>query len=103
MAAMAKKKTQSKKHKFKYAESGGSVVGSPHTEAMVHDHTSEAVSPRPDRAASIVSAGRDFSYVGADLRRIMVMAAFLIALEVALWGLLGHTGLGNSVYQLVKV
>jgi hypothetical protein len=51
MAAMAKKKTNPRSTSLSTPKVVARCTGSPHTEAMVHDHTSEAVSPRPDRAA----------------------------------------------------
>src|SRR6266403_3141305 len=100
---MAKKKYQSKKHRFKHAENDtghtDTIAGS---QASVSDAPAEAAArvsrQRPVAAPAQVST-RDFSYVSADLKRIVVMAAGLVALELVLWGLLGHTPLGDAVYR----
>ena len=109
MAAMAKKKSQNKKHKFKYAEPP-TGVNSPASadkqgEAAGANQTNRVAVPstRPYVKAGAVADTRDFSYVGHDLRRIAILAGLLLALEIALWYLFGHTGLGNTVYNLVKV
>lgn len=102
MGAMAKKK-QSKKHKFKYA---GEVQGvSAPAAASVAARPAQlvrAAQPASVRAAVAMGA-RDFSYVGRDLRRIAVLAAGLVLLELALWYLFSHTGVGNSVYNFINV
>ena len=98
MAPMAKKKYSSKKHRNR-----------PLADGAVHESAStvaEAPSPqsapaRPKTAATVAS--KDFSYVAQDLRRIGLMAVSLIALELVLWYLVSHTGLGDSVYNLIKL
>jgi hypothetical protein len=102
MAAMAKKKTQSKKHKFKHVEAAAVAGGMPQAEALVHEHATATTRVQPLHAAAI-TGGRDFSYVASDLRRISVMAVILIALEVLLWALLSHTGAGDAVYSFIKL
>ncbi|MDB5178974.1 MAG: hypothetical protein JWN01_917 [Patescibacteria group bacterium] len=94
---MAKKKHTTKKHKFKHAE--------PDAGAMVAQPTVGAVTNGGARLAKQAAAAdvRDFSYVFGDLRRIAVLGISLIALELVLWYLLNHTGLGDSVYHLIKV
>lgn len=56
---------------------------------------------------SAVSTGaatvRDFSYVLVDLRRTAILAGSLVIFQIVLWYLFTHTGLGPSVYNLVKV
>ena len=104
MSAMAKKTKTSKKHRFKYAEPSVSaaaaaapVVAAPAPASKVP----AAAAPALAEAATV--AGRDFSYVGTDLRRVGVLAASLLALELVLWYLFGHTGVGNVVYNLFQV
>jgi len=46
---------------------------------------------------------RDFSYVSIDLARIAVLAVLLVGLELVLWLLFTHTGVGSAVYSFVKV
>ena len=69
------------------------------------DAPTAAAGSAPARARQAVAAGptRDFSYVGGDLRRIMILAVVLVGIEFALWFLFTHTGVGNQVYNLVKV
>jgi hypothetical protein len=106
---MAKKKNQTKKHKFKYAQPDSGV--SSHATAQVNESAAGQNQPqskvRMDRAANngtlAMSGVRDFSYVASDLRRVLLLAASLVALEVLLWLLFTHTGLGNAVYSLVRV
>jgi hypothetical protein len=102
---MAKKK-QSKKHKFKYSEPTNSLRGA------VADAPQPSGSGAPHLAATLpgvrptsqpANAGRDFSYVLVDLRKILLLGGSLILAEVALWFVFGHTGLGNTIYSLVNV
>ncbi len=90
------KKNQNKKHKFKYTEPTGASVASARPASSATD------APNLSKANAAATA-RDFSYVGKDLRRIVVFALGLIALELALWGLLGHTSLGDAVFRFVQV
>lgn len=94
MGPMAKK-NQNKKHKFKYAEpTAGTQVTRP---------ASPKVAATTPARTSSGAAVRDFSYVTHDLRRIVILAVGLIALEVLLWGALEHTSLGETVFRLVQV
>ena len=90
---MAKKKSQ-KKHNFKYAQPTDQLV---RTETVV-------AAPAKNGQPAVVAAGsgRDFSYVNRDLRRVGILAFGLIAFEVALWYAFNHTGLGSTVYGLIK-
>jgi hypothetical protein len=100
---MAKKK-QGKKHKFKYStpavpgQSGTVGVDLPKRAATAR--VQPGIHARTPVAAS--GPSRDFSYVGADLRRIGILAACLVALELVIWFVFGHTGVGNAVYQMVQ-
>lgn len=98
---MAKKK-QGKKHKFKYATpvvpGQAAVISGP---SLITGQKS-AVAGGRSMAAHVVP-GRDFSYVAVDLRKILIIAACLVALEFIIWFLFAHTGLGPSVYQMVQV
>lgn len=98
---MAKKKNQSKKHKFKYADPTASVMSVP----AGGSGEAASVSNAPAKARQAVAAGptRDFSYVVSDLRRILVLAVVLVGLELVLWYLFTHTGIGHQAYSLVKV
>ena len=55
---------------------------------------------------SRVSAGADtdrWLYVRGDLRRIGLFASMCVIVEVVLWLLFNHTGLGTAVYSLIKL
>jgi len=99
---MAKKKNQSKKHKFKYTDPAAATMADP---ASAGDATTAAAGSAPARARQAVAVGptRDFNYVGGDLRRILILAVALVGIELVLWFLFTHTGVGNQVYSLVKV
>jgi hypothetical protein len=95
MAAMAKKK-QSKKHKFKYTEPVMGMGGG----ATVY----EASRPGDLRAPQTRAAAgnhRDYSYVGSDMRRIVVLAGTLVGVELAIYYLVSHSALGITLSHLV--
>src|SRR5437660_1299420 len=99
MSPMAKKKSQGKKHKFKYAEPTGvsatqeaAPVSAPATKP-----TLAAAQTRARVQAVAAASSRDFSYVGADVKRIGILAVALFGVEVLLWYLFGHTGLGSAI------
>ncbi len=101
---MAKKKNASKKHKFKHAEQSLPSQGA--VEALNQASVAVATAKKPVlRSQTAVSQAslRDFSYVVTDVRRIAVFAVALVLLEVALWYLFSHTGVGSSIYKLVGV
>jgi branched-subunit amino acid ABC-type transport system permease component len=92
---MAKKK-QNKKHKFKYADPVGPTAGSV---GAVPNRPGELKAP----SARVVSTNqRDFSYVAVDMRRILILAASLVAVELVLYYLLGHTGWGDALNSLIR-
>jgi hypothetical protein len=97
---MAKKKYSGKKHRFKHAEPSSTVL-----ETRENGAAPASAAPNKPRVTGggAAVAERDFSYVAGDLRRIAVMAAGFILLEVILWFVFGHTGLGDSIYHLVQV
>lgn len=101
--AMAKKK-QGKKHKFKYASPVMPGQSAPEVSSTPNSGGGKRAVAGLSRSYGYqASLGRDFSYVSVDLRRIGVLAVSLIALELVIWYLFGHTGLGNWVYQSVQV
>jgi hypothetical protein len=85
---MAKKAKNPKKHQLKYS----SPTGSAENRATTVAQSKEAI-----------LSGRDFSYVSGDVKRLALMAGSLLAIEFALWYAMGHTGLGNAVYNLIKL
>ena len=94
---MAKKKNNSKKHKFKHVETaaGEATVVASATEATGEVRTAPAKPAQVARAGAgggLAAPARDFGYVGADVRRIAMMAVGLIAIEVVLYVVLGGKG-----------
>jgi len=68
------------------------------------DHSAAAQVAQPGSGRSAIAVGaRDFSYVSRDVRRIGVLAITLVVLELVLWYLFAHTGVGDTVYNLVNV
>lgn len=100
---MAKKKNQSKKHKFKYADPSASTMSAMPVSNGEQNSQNGVVSRSPRAGGAAAVPTRDFSYVAGDLRRILVLAVILVALEFGLWFLFAHTGVGSQVYSLVKV
>jgi hypothetical protein len=103
---MAKKKTQSKKHKFKHVTThDGLTSANSELDRNVSSSSETKVVRRETKRPAVVfaSSARDFSYVAVDLRRVAIFAVALIALELVLWFVFGHTGVGPSVYKLVNV
>jgi hypothetical protein len=104
---MAKKKNQAKKHKFKHAPSYGTdaaATNSALTQTPVSRPLNNSLNSAVRRATpQNVATSRDFSYVPKDLRRVMAFALCLVALEIILWFVFGHTAFGPKVYQSVNV
>lgn len=42
-------------------------------------------------------------YLKGDMTRLGVLAVSLVAAELVLWYLVGHTGIGNSIYSLYNI
>jgi hypothetical protein len=90
---MAKKK-QTKKHKFKYAEPGTTVTT---LEATTVTPGTQATTPSSKgRATAVVS--RSNAYVGRDVRKVAILAAALIVVELILSYVFQHTSIGPSIY-----
>jgi len=100
---MAKKKQSGKKHKFKYAEPNLTVQAPVSAAAGAAMATSTAGASTSARLRPAAGNDRDFGYVFGDLRRIVILAAILVSVELVLWYLFSYTGLGSSIYNLVKV
>lgn len=100
---MAKKKYNSKKHRFKNVEDplhpGDQTPIEHSVVTAVSNSRDKTVSSKPVAFADT----RDFSYVTGDLRRIAVMAVVFVGVEIILNYVLLHTALGTAIYQLVKV
>lgn len=104
---MAKKKNISKKHKFKHVEAGSAqplATVAPTDPATVSPAAKTAAPARATAPApAYIGSGRDFRYVSTDLKRIGILAASLVALELVLYYVLQHTVLGTTVYSLVRI
>ena len=101
MAQMAKKK-QLKKHKLKHGEQEQAIQPVQKEAASKARLQSPASVPARAMTGSGTTTERDFSYVGADLRKILILAACLISAELVLWILFSHTGMGTKVYQVIQ-
>lgn len=55
--------------------------------------------PQPSQPADTL----EFNYVGRDVKRILILAVGLVLLQLVLWYLFEHTGLGPAVYRLIKL
>jgi hypothetical protein len=97
---MAKKKSISRKHKFKHVEA---VPLESRTDSGVAREGAPAVTATRPTGRSDGAVVKDFGYVAQDLRRTLLLAGSLVALEIGLWYALTHTPLGSSVYSLVKI
>jgi len=96
---MSKKTKTSKKHRFKHTAPAGEAEATVSTSAPV----AAASERRLSMSQPMVAVGRDFSYVQGDLRRVGLLAGSLVTLELLLWWVLGHTGVGSAVYNLLPV
>lgn len=100
---MAKKKSH-RKHQFKHTAPAAHVAEKP---TDLGPSIKPAAAPKLNtlKGSSTLEAefGPGLSFVRHDLRKVGVLAAGFIAVELVLWYLLNHTGLGPAVYQLVKL
>ena len=89
---MAKKKSSktNRKHQFKYATPS---TGSASTTAKASVATT----------STTTADERDYRYVGVDLRRIFWLGGTLVIVQLILWYIFSHTGVGPSVYNLVQI
>jgi len=79
-----------------------SVESVPAVSAAAAAAASATVQPRTRPAASAESVAR-WSYVRADVRQIAILFGVCVGLELLLWYLFEHSGLGSSIYSLVKL
>lgn len=99
---MAKKKHSTKKHTFKHGDHISSVssLGVPGGNDTPH----LAVTPAAMQAPAVVTTdGRDFSYVGRDMRRLLGFSGVLVAVEIALWLVVEFTAFGTHIYNSIKL
>jgi hypothetical protein len=90
---MAKKK-QAKKHNFKHT---APVVSAEPKAVLTESSPAKAAA----KTATVALPANHF--IGRDLMRVVVLASSLVLLEVILWQLFDHTGLGSSIYGLIHV
>jgi hypothetical protein len=84
---MAKKSKPNKKHQFKHGLPETARTGAP------------VSSVRSD----VIETARNFDYVLNDVKRLALIAAGLFLLEIALWYVLSSTGVGKTIYGLIKL
>ncbi len=88
---MAKKKT-TKKHNFKYAQPAGvALAGAPNSNSAIKTQSQAMID------------GQNYKYVVTDVKRVLVILAVLVVVELSLWFVLSHTEAGSSIYGLMKV
>ncbi len=97
---MAKKK-KFKKHQFKQRnQADAPLAPAAMPSAEVAAVTSTSV---PKSVAPVVVESADLAFVKRDLRKVAVLAAGFVALQLILWYLFRSTALGSHVYSLIKV
>lgn len=86
----SKKKSASKKHRFKATNIA--------PEMLDGASSGETAAGVVGGSAATRENPYEFAYVSGDLFRIAVLAIVLAAMQLALWYLFNHTGMGSSVY-----
>lgn len=99
---MAKKK-KTKKHNFAHGRPSQSVAKP--DQAMPDKPVKHPARPTVPSGPTAVAAYEvaHLPEIKADVRRVLVLAVVFVVLELVLWYLLEHTGLGPHVYNLVKL
>lgn len=101
---MAKKKHR-KKQNFKYGQTSA-AVDRPLVTAS-NDTTSTAkgnqLSANLKKIGSEPRESVGFEHVKSDVVRVAALAAVFIGVELVLWFLFNHTGLGSATYKLIKL
>lgn len=90
---MAKKSKTPKKHNFKYSQP---VTDSIDNKVRIEGNGGTV----KDTAVANLD---EYKYVLSDLRTLGVLVFALLVLEVGLWIAFNNTGLGKTVYSLVKI
>lgn len=106
MAIMAKKKRPHHSKKHKHQAKPTAVQASPKVIEQVKNEVNQQKAPMPS-ASSALSPVKERSdslgYVKVEVKRVALLAAIFIAIELALWLILANTSLGPSVYRLIKI
>lgn len=92
---MAKKKKSQRKRNFAYS-ANTSLAPKPQATAKVA--AQKTLAPKPVKASSRVTAVHHTGHLKHDIRMIMILALSCVALEIVLWFLLQHTGLGHGIF-----
>jgi hypothetical protein len=102
---MAKKKSHKKRHNIKAKkQSASSITPSTSQVAAAVSTTSASVAVAPAVVKNTTaSTDSKLLYVRRDLVRIVWLVSGFVALELVLWYLFDHTGLGSSIYSLIKI
>lgn len=93
---MAKKKSR-KKHQFKYAEPTSAATATPKPAV-----TSSATSARM-ATGGLQYQVNNLDLIKGDIRKVAILATSFVLLQLVLWFVFNHTGLGPAVYHLVQV
>jgi heme/copper-type cytochrome/quinol oxidase subunit 3 len=98
---MAKKKKH-KKHNFNHAKSAPQATNKPAepTAIAATPTRARAVASGPQLAA-LAMPDKHMQQITADVRRVLMLAVGFVLLQIILWYLFEHTGLGPAVYNLV--
>jgi hypothetical protein len=98
MSSKKSKKKHSKKQQFKYAVPTVTPAQSSPASVQMLSKASLAVS-----APAVTTAIPGIDRIRRDVRRVLVLAASFVLLELVLWYLFSHTALGPAVYKLIKL
>ncbi len=110
-AIMAKKKKlhkkQQRQHKQSFAKSSSAqlpVAAAQGTRETMVTSAAVVVGSGAVRApAPFDYAVENLDLIRKDVRKVVVLAATFVLIQVLLWVLFEHTGLGSAVYSFVKI
>ncbi len=95
---MAKKKRSQRKRNLAYARRQAGKQEIHKTEQSVDQVEAPEVISKPEKTKDVSVV--QLPYLRNDLRKIMILASACIGLEIVLWILLQHTGLGTKVFGI---
>ncbi len=99
---MAKKKKSHKLHKKNQFKDASPTNSATTGEAQVKP-TPVVAATKGVNSASLNYEIANLHLIKRDIRKVALLAGFFVALQLVLWFLFEHTGLGNAVYHLIKV
>lgn len=101
---MAKKRKAKKRSQRTVVSTG--APKSPNSGPPTEQNVVAPTTFKPPKASPVkeqVAEDPRWSYVSSDIRRVGIIFALCILLEVAIWFLLNNTSLGESIFSLVKI